>query len=67
MCTTAESVPPPHLELPVGAESSNELPSHCFKTDLVGNLAPGNTARHSEINTFRGCLNIRDGRGLKII
>lgn len=47
------------------AESSNELPSHYFKTDLVRKLAPGNPARSFEINTFRECLNTRDGRFLK--
>lgn len=59
--------PTPTPESPVWAESSNELPSHYFKSDLVRNLAPGNPARSSEINTFRECLNTKDGRVLKII
>lgn len=44
---------------------TNKLPHHYFKTDLVGNLAPGKTARGSEINIFRECLNIRDEELLK--
>lgn len=57
----------PPQELPVWAETANEFPSHYFNTDLVGDLAPGNTARSFEINTFKECLNIRDGRALEII
>lgn len=62
--------PPPHScpqELPVWTENTNDLPSHYFKTDLVRNLAPGHTARSFETNTFRDCLNIRNGRVFKIL
>lgn len=63
MCTSAENVSPP--ELPVWAESANELPSHYFKTDRVGNVVPGSTARSFGMNAFKEALNIRDGGALK--
>lgn len=57
--------PLPQLGIACVGRGTNELPRHYFKTDLVGNLAPGNTARSSEIHTFRECLNIGDEELLK--
>jgi len=51
---------------PQGVAHTNGLPGRYFKTDQVGDLAPGSTARSFETNTFKECLSIRDGRALKI-
>lgn len=65
-CTRVENVPwppsAPTTKWPVWAENANELPSHYFRTDLVGDLAPGNTVRKFAMNTLRECLNLRGAK-----
>lgn len=62
MRTAQKMCPPPLPRTARVGRETNELPAYHFKTDLVENVAPGNTARSFEINTFRECLNIRDRR-----
>lgn len=44
---------PSPKNVPPGVAHTNDFPGRYFKTDLVGDLAPGSSARSFETNAFK--------------